>query len=130
MSERVAGHVQNGRAHTADVDVIALFEIRGLSGYPASITGTSVNRNTRETPEQGPVPAHMIPVVVGVEDRRQATTRPLQVFEYRFGVARIDSGCFLRSGVKQQENIIVGESAQRYYLHILPLTDPGFLHCA
>jgi hypothetical protein len=59
-------------------------------------------------PEQDPVSAHVVAVVVGVEDGRQPNTCAFQVLKHRSCIARIHSSRFLRCIVEQKEDVVVG----------------------
>jgi len=115
----MTGHFQDDGLGATDNDLLALAKIGSLALYPTAIVPASENRNAGKVLEQDPVSAHVVPVVVGVENGNQPTTGSPQVFQDGSCVARIDSSCLLIYIVKQQEDVIVGKSAECDYPHIL-----------
>ena len=106
MADRVPGNLDHPRLLPADGNLVALADGNVDAGDPTSVVPVADDGATRGLLELQ-VAAHMVMMMMGVEDQRQRPAETVQGFQNRAGDRRIHRGAGARLGIARQVDVIV-----------------------
>jgi hypothetical protein len=118
----MSGNEENFANSTGKLNAIALLQKHLLPWNSTFILSPAIHADIRKALHQLLVSAHMIAMMVSIENCHQLHVKFLQTLQYRLSFSGIYNRCYLPRRVMQQKDVVVRKYRKSVNLHLpLPL---------
>ena len=115
---------QKARFEVADTDRIALIDHMGNARRARLVPLMAVDFQLRKLFDQFLIAAHMVPVMVGVDDGRKIYALALDRRGHRTGLGRINHAGLVGRFINQHIGVIIGQHRDSNNSHTSPPVNP------